>query len=446
MMKKLVILLALSAVLTSGTAVVAQEPTNGSSAEGSLTLQNKNFTLKHTVAYETTTYDTDVIAVVLSGQSISGETVKKALEEEKAGNFPEFKKPYLRLEFTKAGELKNWSAATPTTTIGRRSSGKAVGELKLTNERAIGKASQPTDSEGMFPTAFNVRFDVALLKPGELAGGTARKAGPAANVKPTVTGTFRGNGKDANLAYVSAHWREPFSDQTNITLVFTEKDHSADKKPDTSAMFGKFGSALIISAHEDGSIFGCQVVHSAHSKQGFSSIGSIRTNDFEYAEGKVQGELMTDGQVNTFGETWEVNVKFVAPLGETPAEFQPKAKKTAPKPTADAEDEDDDSDSPAATSGIKAEELPLTKDASDIERKALVGQLAFKSKSGVEAVCAELAASLKAQGWKNDGSDLITPASGILKRQREGASLTIFVKPDAAGSDVKMMTEGLDWD
>src|SRR5437868_13739727 len=60
-----------------------------------------------------------------------------------------------------------------------------------------------------------------------------------------------------------------------IVLVFMEKDHSKDTKPDFNAAFGKFGSALIISLHEDGDIYGCEVVHSAHQKQGFSSIGSI---------------------------------------------------------------------------------------------------------------------------------------------------------------------------
>jgi hypothetical protein len=51
-------------------------------------------------------------------------------------------------------------------------------------------------------------------------------------------------------------------------LVFTEKDHSKDNKPDFGAMFGKYGSALIISCDEDGGIFGCQVVHSCTQKTG----------------------------------------------------------------------------------------------------------------------------------------------------------------------------------
>ena len=162
-----------------------------------------------------------------------------------------------------------------------------------------GKASQPNETEGMFPSGFDVRFDVALLRAGESLPPTVKKKpGPAANVKPSVTGVFKGNGKDAKLAYVSAHWREPFNDKPGMVLVFTEKDHSKDKKPDFNAAFGKFGSALIISLHEDGGIFGCQVVHSAHQKQGFSSIGQIKTNNFEFADGKVQGELTTDGQLD----------------------------------------------------------------------------------------------------------------------------------------------------
>jgi hypothetical protein len=57
-----------------------------------------------------------------------------------------------------------------------------------------------------------------------------------------------------------------------------------------------------------------------------------------------------------------------------------------------------------------------------------------------------LAANLKAQGWTKDGSDLVTPASSILKRKRGDAELTIFVKPENGGSNVKIITEGLSWD
>jgi hypothetical protein len=243
--------------------------------------------------------------------------------------------------------------------------------------------------------------------------------------------------------------------------VFTEKDHSKDKKPDFNAGFGKFGSALIVSLHEDGDIFGCEVAHSALKHQNFSSIGKINTNDFEYADGKVHGELTTDGPADIFGESWEVNAQFVAPLGEIPKEFQPAESKKEEKPastesskkaaTTDSDDDDDDDDNDDAAvqpkaAGLNVKDLALTKDASDIDYKALVEQLGFKSKANVKSVSAELSSNLKGQGWTKQGSDLITPASAILKRKRGDAELTIFVNPDNGGCAVKMITKGLAWD
>ena len=456
MTKKFISLLAAMGVIGGAATLFAQEKA-AKAGEGTLMVQDKNYPLTHALAYETTINDAEVIAVVLSGQAISSEKLKEAKEREKDGNDSEFKRPFLKLEFTKAGELKLWSAGAGNTSLGRRG-GNATGELKLQDGRVTGKASQPNETEGTFPSGFDVRFDVALLAAGESLPATViKKPGPAANVKPTVTGVFKGNGKEAKIAYVSAHWLEPFGDQPSIVLVFTEKDHSKDKKPDFKAAFSEFGSALIISLHEGGGIFGCQVVHNAHAKKGFSSIGSIKTNNFRFEDGKVEGELTTDGQVDTFGETWEVNLKFVAPLGEIPKEFQlPDSKKSEQAPTEkpatkkqttkDDEDDDEKPTSKLAADKLNVKDLAMTKDASDIEYKAMVEHVIFKSKANTKAVCAELAANLKAQGWTKEGSDLITPASSILKRKRGAAALTIFVKPENGGSEVKIFTEGLSWD
>jgi hypothetical protein len=314
----------------------------------------------------------------------------------------------------------------------------------------------------MIPSSFDVRFDTKLVKASEeLPAATPKNpAGPAANVKPTVSGVFKGNGKEAKIEFVSAHWTEPFSGKTGILLVFTEKDHSKDKKPDFNASFGKYGSALVISTHEDGSIYGCQVAHSAHKHQGFSSVGNIETADFSFADGKVEGEITTNGPAETFGDTWEVKLKFVAPLGEIPKEFQvpePKKEETPPRTKPDdtptkkdaATDDDDDEEATASAQskgeGMKVKELVLTKDATDVEYKQVVEHVLFKSKSDVKSACAELSANLKAQGWTNDGADMIQPQSSILKRKRGPAKLTIFVKPAPGGSQVQMFTEGLSW-
>ena len=438
----------MTAVIGTSATLIAQEGTT-KAAVGTLMLEKKTYPLKHALAYETTIDNEQAIAVVLSGPAISSEKLKEAKETDKGGNDPDFNRPFLRLVFTNTGAFKHWSASAGGTMLGRRS-GSATGELKLENGRVIGKASQPLETEGMFPSGFDAQFDVALLKVGEsLPASTVRKGGPAANVKPTVTGTFKGNGKDAKLTSVSARWGEPFSGKPGIVLVFTEKDHSKDKKPDFNAAFGKFGSALIISLHEDGGIYGCQVVHSAHQKQGFSSIGNIEATDITYADGKVEGELTTHGQVDTFGETWEVNLKFVAPLGEIPKEFQPAPSKEPEQETTDKQVTTELNEKAApkpAQDKLNVKDLALTKDASDVDYKTLVEQLGFKSKANVKSTCTELSTNLKAQGWTKQGSDLITPASAILKRKRAAAELTIFVKPESGGSEVKMMTEGLAWD
>ncbi len=455
-MTKSIICLLIAASAIPVVPLIAQE--GATAPAGTLTLNGKTYTLKRALAYETTIDDEGAIAVVVSGQPVTSEILNEAREAEKEGGDPVFKRPFLRLVFNKTGQLKYWSAVAGGTTLGRRS-GEATGELKSEGGRVKGKASQPTETEGMFPSGFEARFDVALLKAGQsLPASTAKKYGPAANVKPTVSGIFRGNGKLANLAYVSAHWVEPFGDKTGIELVFTEKDQSKVKKPGFDAMFGKLGSALIISLHEDGEIYGCQVVHSAHRKQGFSSIGQIEADDFTYEDGKVEGELTTNGQLDTFGETWEVKLKFVAPLGEIPKEFQVAAAKEPEKQAKPAESDSEDADvdvealmksgekTETAGGGFKARDLALTKDATGVEYKALVGQLAFKSKSNVKSVCAELAAGLKAQGWQTDGRDMVNPQSSILRRKQGDATLTIFVKPANGGSEVKMMTDGLSWD
>jgi hypothetical protein len=140
----------------------------------------------------------------------------------------------------------------------------------------------------------------------------ALAASPALAADPPVSGKFTGNGKEAKLAFVTAHKGEPYLDKPTTTLVFTEKDHSKDKRPDFKAGFGDYGSALIITVKEDGKIIGCVVAHDAHEKKGFNSLGSIAMWDFKVGDGKVAGRIKTDGVVNTFGEKWEVDIRFEA--------------------------------------------------------------------------------------------------------------------------------------
>ena len=263
-------------------------------------------------------------------------------------------------------------------------------------------------------------------------------------VKPAVSGKFVGNGKNAAIKFVSVEEHEPFSGKEAITLIFTEKDPATSKKPSFDAMFGKLGSALVLNVHHDGGIFGCQVAHSAHQKQGFTSLGEIKMVEFKIAGGNVSGHVSTGKELDTFGEKWEVDLTFAAPL---PAKLRttaaapaanPAAPATAPKPVAN---EPVDS---VKRPLIAAQKLPLPKDATNVDFKATVKQIQFSSARPVEAVTKEFSANLKQQGWKESAGSLMGK-SAILRREQGDAKLTIMIQPAAAGSVVKIFTEGLDW-
>jgi hypothetical protein len=269
-------------------------------------------------------------------------------------------------------------------------------------------------------------------------------------VKPTVSGKFVGNGKNAEIKFVTVEEHEEFSGKEAITLIFTEKDPAKAKKPSFDAMFGKLGSALILNVHHDGGIFGCQVAHSAHQKQGFTSIGQIKMVELKIAGGNVSGHVSTGKELDTFGEKWEVDLKFAAPLpaklrtaGVAPGANPPAA---APKPVASEPGEPVKNPlKPGAGPLIAARKLPLPKDATNVDFKATVNQIQFSSARPVEAVTKEFSANLKQQGWKDSAGSLMGRQNAILRREQGDAKLTIMVQPAAAGSVVKIFTEGLDW-
>lgn len=271
-------------------------------------------------------------------------------------------------------------------------------------------------------------------------------------VKPTVTGKFVGNGKAAPIQFVIVEEREAFSDKEAIRLVFTEKDPATSKKPSFDAAFGKLGSALSLSVFYDGQIFGCEVAHSAHTKRGFSSVGEIKMVEFKVAGGNVTGHVSTGKELDAFGEKWEVDLTFAAPL---PAKLRnapataPNAPATPAKPVGSEprKSREKAMKEPKAEAGplIAARKLALPKDATDVEFKALAKHIQFSSPQSVEAVAKDFSANLKQQGWKDGAGNLLGKKNAILKREQGGAKLTIMIQPAAAGSMVRIFTEGLDW-
>ena len=202
--------------------------------------------------------------------------------------------------------------------------------------------------------------------------------------KAVVEGTFLGDGKDAKIKYLVVQAREEFNDQAAIRLIFTEKD-SSSKKPDFDAGFKKLGSALLISVKRDGGIFGCEVAHSAHEKSPFNAIGKIKIEDWKVTDTTVSGRVTTGGDDDVFGQTWNVDLKFSAPLprGAFAAVSTP-----AHTPAKERND-------PAAAAGPKLPvgELPLPASALDVEFRKPVGQIGFRSDASVSAVASAMAST-----------------------------------------------------
>src|SRR2546429_9801658 len=125
-----------------------------------------------------------------------------------------------------------------------------------------------------------------------------------------VSGVFKGNDQPAKLMFVSAHKGTPFADKDTIKLVFTEKDHAKDERPELKALFGDYGSALVIGIQPDGKIVTCDIVHEAHKQKPISSPASDKMSDFKSEGGQISGKIATDGKEEAFGQTWEVNLIF----------------------------------------------------------------------------------------------------------------------------------------
>jgi hypothetical protein len=282
---------------------------------------------------------------------------------------------------------------------------------------------------------------VALLTASFATAQTPPKLDPPA--KPTVTGKFVGNGKSAAIQFVTVREREPFNDKEAIALIFSEKDPAGSKDPAFDVMLGRLGSALSLSVFYDGGIFGCEVSHAAHAKRGFSSIGQIKLAEFKIAGGNVTGRLTTGKELDTFGEKWEVDLTFSAPL---PEKLRNPSTATAAKPAAGSTAQPAKPE-PKAPAGplVPINKVPLPKDATGVDYKTTVKQIHFASPRQVETVAKEFSANLKQQGWKDGAGSLMAKQNAILKREQGDAKLTIMIQPAASGSVVKIFTEGLDW-
>ncbi len=92
--------------------------------------------------------------------------------------------------------------------------------------------------------------------------------------------------------------------------MFTEKDHAKDQQADLKALFGDYGSALIIGIQPDGKVATCDIAHDALKQKPISSPSSVKMSDFKKEGDQISGKLVTDGKQEAFGQTWEVDLIF----------------------------------------------------------------------------------------------------------------------------------------
>ncbi|MFZ2236405.1 MAG: hypothetical protein WBP11_10345 [Dokdonella sp.] len=133
----------------------------------------------------------------------------------------------------------------------------------------------------------------------------------------SISGTYQANGVAAKLTHALAMAVEPFSGNPTTRLIFTEKDASADERPDITASFGGFGSALVVTLMKEGdtySVIGCEFGHTALKRMGASGIGIVDAKDVKARAGQISGKLVSAPDAKIFDEPVSVDLSFDVPL------------------------------------------------------------------------------------------------------------------------------------
>lgn len=412
-----------------------------------LNINDKKIVFRHFMALTGEDHGEARLMVIATGQPLAADAQKKAKEKGAEESLDlETSAPYLKAVFSDKGEIICLHGRGGYSTFSDRRK-PLEGKATIKDGRIVGEVKMVVT--GNFAKDVEMTFDVAIDAKAE---AKLEKLDPP--VKAVVEGKFNGNGKPANLKYVIVREREEFADKPAIRIIFTELDPSKSQKPEFDAGFGKLGNSLSLSVHYDGGIFGCEVNHKAHSKAGFSSVGEINMVEFDLTGGNVKGQVSTGKTLEFFGDKWEVDLKFAAPLPEKmrAAVGKPKVpEKVAPSSSGSGKSANSDTKPEAPKKPVNtgqkfaANKLALPKDAREIDYKVLTEGIHFKSALPVAGVVAEFSAKLKAQGWKDGPGGVVGKKNTILHRELGEAKLTIFITPEGTGSLIKIMSEGMDW-
>lgn len=145
--------------------------------------------------------------------------------------------------------------------------------------------------------------------------GLALAGGAALAVEGRVSGKFLGNGKEATLAHaVAVPEAEKWQGDDAWSVVLTERAPEPGSKPEWDAGFGKLGSALVVRVTRKGELYGAEVYHAALEHKPFSTSGPIQIDQFRIEGDAISGHLFTREPDDFFGDRWELDLTFTAPL------------------------------------------------------------------------------------------------------------------------------------
>ncbi len=100
----------------------------------------------------------------------------------------------------------------------------------------------------------------------------------------------------------------------------------------------------------------------------------------------------------------------------------------------------------AAGGAVKAADIPVPKDAEDVEFSKSTKMIKVKSPSDVQTLAKFYTDSLTGNGWEKESSGIATERSVILKFANGSASLSIFISRPSDVSELTLMTKNLNWD
>ncbi len=266
---------------------------------------------------------------------------------------------------------------------------------------------------------------------------------------PGSQGTLSIGGKTYKLIHAVAYESKVFDDYL-ISVLTSNEPIAVDKLKaalkegkGTDDKFTTFQPQVKLSFNKkSGEVSYCNSYADGHS---FSASGGGLKGQVVVKDGRVTGNCSRVGEEGKTNET-SFDVKFDLELipavivADDPPKMKEKSKSKGNSKSSKTDAGGDDSGLP------NAYDLPITKDATNIDRVKLVEQIKYKSPSDIKTVTAFLIQQFAAQGWSSDDNDLTGKSSTILARTKGQSELTIFVKPDGTGSTVTMMTKGLSWD